>query len=141
MDKYLYRNEFIWKLKTKFLGTSMMVSFDVYPRLLTYFMILVPALQGISLRAEYLYPCIPLIYRFVEVVIHRTVLYQMFNIAETSVILNRLQVLCASVLGSCLSHIHHFKSNSYILTHIIEMFVQYQYIYHPLKCQTYHIYL
>ena len=69
-----------------------MISFDVYPRMLTLFMILPPALYGISLRPVYLFPCIPLIYRFVEAVIHRTILYQMFLIAETKVVLDRLEV-------------------------------------------------
>ena len=70
-----------------------MLAMDVYPRLLTFFMILPPALYGISLRPVYLFPCILLIYRFVEGAIYNTILYQVFRIADANVTLNRLQVI------------------------------------------------
>jgi hypothetical protein len=85
--------EFVWKKKTIYMGTSMMLSLDVYPRVLMFFMILPPALSGIAVRPTYLYPCIPLIFKFVENVIHYAILYQMFNIAETTVVFNRLKYI------------------------------------------------
>ena len=87
-----FRNEYYWILRTKMVSVSMLLSLDVYPKTLVLAVILLPVLQGRMLRAERLYPCLPLVYRFVEVVIHRTILYQMFLIAEGLVTVKRVEV-------------------------------------------------
>ena len=83
----------MWIIRTKFMSISMLLSLDVYPKFLYLMMILPPVLQGQRLRAERLFPCLPLVFRFVEVVIHRTILYQMFLVAEGMVTVRRVEVL------------------------------------------------
>ncbi|KAH3815451.1 hypothetical protein DPMN_143974, partial [Dreissena polymorpha] len=83
--------EYCSKLKGRWLSTSMNLAFDVYPRIFTYSVVITPALLGSPLRPEKLFPCIPYIYSFVLRSIHFGLLYQVFNFAETRIVLLRLE--------------------------------------------------
>jgi len=84
--------EFVQERNRLYLGAPLMVSFDVYPRVLTYLVLLVPALIGVPLIPTKLFPCLQLIYIFARVFIHWTIMYHVLLLAEMKVVFRRLKV-------------------------------------------------
>lgn len=124
---YVHTNMFTCSLeyhqekKRLYTGSPLMVSFDVYPRVLTYLFILVPVLSGFRLLPKDLYLCLPLI-SFFSLTVNRTVLYNLLTLSEFHIAVSRCQVECQCSWITCIA----FLPNLFI--HVNQCF----YLYMPL---------
>ena len=71
---------------------SVMFSFDLYPKVMTLLMILPPVWNGEQLLPERIFPLLPLVFSFVDAVVHKTVLFNTVLLSEGWVMLVRLEV-------------------------------------------------
>ena len=69
-----------------------MLSLDTYPKVLSLLMVVPPVLLGQQLRPQKIWPLLPLVFYFVEGVIHKTLLFNMVLISEGLVTVVRIQV-------------------------------------------------
>ena len=71
---------------------NVMFSLDLYPKVLTLLLMLPPVFVGERMRPERIFPIFPLVFYFVECVIHKMILYNMVMMAGGYVAVKRLQV-------------------------------------------------
>ena len=87
-----FRNEqtMIWRRLV--LSINILMSFDVYFRMVVLGVILIPVLKGELIRPQVIFPALPLIYQFVDAVVIRMILLQVSFLSEMFVAVERSEV-------------------------------------------------
>ena len=90
-----------------------MFSLDLYPKVLTLLLVLPPVLLGEQLRPQKIFQILPLVFYFVEAVVHKSILFNMVLLADIGVTVQRLEVgFCVLDGGLCICQIFPHRASS-----------------------------
>ena len=92
VQSFDFRNERLMLWRRLLLFIPMTMQYNVFARMVTLGVVVLPVLRGDLIRPQFIFPAIPLIKQFIEAVVLRMVMDQVYRLSEMFVAACRIEV-------------------------------------------------